>query len=178
MILPNLRAASAEDFERIYALLESSFPTDEYRPREAQKALQLHDHYRGYVAHSPENDFLIAFISLWEFPGFAFIEHFAVDPAYRNRGLGCLMLQQIMETTNGLLCLEAEPPETEIARRRISFYQRCGLFVNEYAYIQPSYSPDQDPVPLVFLTSGGPVSFEQFIVMRDQIYREVYGVTP
>ena len=173
-----LRDAKAEEFDQIFSLLETSFPVDEYRPYEKQKALLENKSYSIKVVADPESGLLKAFISLWKFPGLVFVEHFAVDPGSRNQGLGARMTAEIMDSSSEIVCLEAELPETEFARRRIGFYERSGFYANEFRYIQPSYSPGRKPVPLVFLTSGGPVTFEAFSKMRDTIYREVYGCTP
>ena len=40
--MSNLRVAKIEEFDKIFSILENSFPPDEYRTYEGQKALWNH----------------------------------------------------------------------------------------------------------------------------------------
>lgn len=71
-----------EDFNSVYELMEQSFPLDEYRTYEEQKALLEDSRYGIYLLPDTGKRNVKAFIALWTFDGFAFIEHFAVNPAY------------------------------------------------------------------------------------------------
>ena len=59
-----------------------------------------------------------ALMALWDFDDFVFFEHFAVDPACRNGGIGGQMLDALLARYDKPACLEAELPETELAARR------------------------------------------------------------
>lgn len=158
------------EFDRFYALLEASFPADEYRPYEAQKAVLARPEYQILT-----NDAQDAMLTLWRFPTFAYLEHLVVAPGGRNRGLGSQLLQSLLSGLTVPLVLEAEPPETELARRRLGFYQRNGFFIHPYPYEQPPYGPGRSPVPLKVL-SNAPMNPEEFRTVRDTLYRQVYGV--
>ena len=119
--------------------MEMSFPGDEYRTYDEQKALLNNPAYSIYVLYDESQD-VKAFIVVWEFNKFAFIEHFVVNPEHRNGGIGSSVLSEIVEKVDKTVCLEVEPPETQIASRRISFYQRNNFFFNEYPYRQPPLS--------------------------------------
>ncbi len=155
--------------------MADSFPYNEYRSYEEQKALLDNTRYSVYVFPDPKTDCFKSFITLWQFKDFAFIEHFAVDPAYRNQGLGSLVLREILNMLPCQICLEVELPETDFAKRRISFYERNGFFTNQYPYIQPPYSKDKNPIPLLVMTSGGNISNDRFIKMKETIFTEVYN---
>ncbi len=86
-----------------------------------------------------------AFLALWELGDMAYIEHFAVDPDCRNGGLGGKILQKVIEDTDMRICLEVELPETEMAARRIGFYERNGFYYNDYFYMQPPIQKDGMP---------------------------------
>ena len=73
--------------------------------------------------------------------------------------------------------MEVEPPETEMARRRIGFYQRHGIFLNRFAYWQQPLRPGAVPMPLLVMSWPRPVSAGGFEPYKKIIYREVYGVT-
>lgn len=171
-----LQKISDDEFDMVYDIMKRSFPVDEYRPYAEQKALLGNSMYSIYAIPDTEDNRLKAFITVWKFEDFAYIEHFAVNSIYRNEGLGTLILQEISEIIGCRICLEVELPATDIARRRIGFYVRNGFFINDYEYIQPPISEGKNPIPLRIMTFGGSISKEDFEHMKGNIYREVYGV--
>ena len=170
-----LKILALSDFDQMYCLMEDSFPQDEYRPRVAQRTLFADPAYRVY-AHYDDVHTLLAFLAVWDLGGFAFLEHFAVKPECRNGGLGSRLLQELASLLNKPLCLEAELPENDLARRRIAFYQRNHFCQNPYPYQQPALAPDQNPVPLCIMTFPAPISPEEYSVIRDTLYQKVYKV--
>ena len=172
-----LTKMSEEEFEQVYRIMEASFPPDEHRPYEEQQELMENLNYQIYVVKEADNFLEIqGFMAVWQFDGLSFIEHFAVDSKYRNTGLGSRMLCEIREHLTGRICLEVELPENDMAKRRIEFYQRNGLYYNDYPYIQPAISKSRNPIPLRIMTSGGVVSQGEYQEIRDILYREVYRV--
>lgn len=174
--ISDMRIANADEFDKIFSIMKESFPVDEYRTYEEQKALLDNPKYAIHVVPDAESENVKAFITVWQFANFAFVEHFAVNSVYRNQGLGSQMLHEIFEMVSCRLCLEVELPETDFAKRRIGFYKRNGFFENDYPYIQPAFSEDKNPVPLIMMTSRGRVSEECFEKMKEIIYTEVYKV--
>ena len=75
-------------FDQIYALMETSFPLEEYRPYPEQKALLSRPAYGLYAARDDREGNLLGFAAVWEWENFAFIEHIAVNPDYRNGEIG------------------------------------------------------------------------------------------
>lgn len=155
--------------------MEKSFPSDEYRVYDEQKALLNNPSYSIYVLYT-ELDDIKAFITVWEFSKFVFIEHFAVHPEYRNRGTGTYMLNEVLKLFDKTVCLEVELPETEIAKRRIGFYKRNNFFLNEYPYVQPSMSKGKKAVPMIIMTTGSKVDEEMFKYIKSTLYAEVYKI--
>ena len=172
-----LTKLSEEEFEQVYRIMEASFPPDEHRPYEEQQKLLDNPNYQIYVAKEDDNFLEIqGFMAVWQFESLSFIEHFAVDSKYRNTGLGSRMLQEIMEHQTGLICLEVELPDNDMAKRRIQFYKKNGLYYNDYPYMQPAISKGRNPIPLRIMTSGGVVSQSEYQEIKDILYREVYRV--
>lgn len=169
-----LNILDLDDFDQMYRLMEASFPRDEHRPYAAQRALFADPAYRVY-AHYKGND-LLAFLAVWDLGSFAFIEHFAVKPECRGGGLGSRLLQELASLLNKPLCLEAELPDSDLARRRIGFYQRNGFCQNPYPYTQPALAEDQNPIPLCILTSPNPITEPEFLSIRNALYKKVYNV--
>ena len=119
-----------------------------------------------------------ALMALWDFDDFVFFEHFAVDPACRNGGIGGQMLDALLARYDKPACLEAELPETELAARRIGFYERHGFTVNaDYSYFQPALAPGGSPIPLYLLTTGGARTPSELRAMETLVHTRVYGQT-
>ena len=159
------------DFDEIFSIMEKSFPLDEYRPYDEQKALFENEYYNVYAEKEEE---VKGFIAVWNFPRFVFVEHFAVNPECRNKGTGAEILKKIITLFDKPLCLEVEPPENELTRRRIGFYERNGFYLNEYPYIQPPISEGKNPVPLMIMSSGKELSENEFNIIKKTLYHEVY----
>ena len=161
-----------KDFNRLYSILHDSFPPDELRSRQEHLALLDEPLYKVWACYDGKE--LQGFLTVWDLDGFAFIEHFAVKSSCRNSGLGSKMLQALSQKLGKRLCLEAELPETDMAKRRLNFYRRNGFAVNTYPYLQPALEEGKCPVPLYILTTDGGINEEEFEKLVDQIYKAVY----
>ena len=171
-----IRKTGQEDFDRIYEIMEKSFPDDEYREYEEQRELFSRPEYSVYVVDGQSgSESLKAFSAVWEFDDFMYIEHLAVNPDNRNGGVGASILKSLQDMSDKPICLEVELPENELARRRIGFYSRNGFNLNHYPYIQPPMSAGKNPVPLLIMTTGGTILESEFANIRDVLYRNVYG---
>lgn len=171
-----IRNMRNEEFDFVYSFMEKSFPLDEYRPYEEQKALLSDKRYSCYVLTDAKTDAIQGFAMIWRFNDFAFIEHLAVNPELRNRGLGATLLKELEALLDCTICLEVELPETEMAKRRIGFYQRNGFFYNDYPYVQPPISKGRNPIELRIMTWGKEILEDEFLHMKTLIHREVYKV--
>jgi len=160
-------------FEQFYDLLEKSFPPDERRNFIKQKQLLDNDKYTVYARF--ENDNLLGFLSTWKLGSISYIEHFAVSPDFRNRGLGGKMLQETIGLVGSDLFLEVEPPESDITKRRIAFYERNGFVLNDFPYVQPAYENGRRPLNLMIMTYKKPVTQSEFEATKKVLYKEVYN---
>lgn len=171
-----IQRLTGEYFEQIYELLEKSFPLDEYRTQEEQKKLFDREEYRVYGLVNEGDGRLQAILAAWELEQFTFIEHFAVDPAERSRGIGERVLQEVLKQLSGPVCLEVELPENRLAERRIEFYARNGFFLNAYPYLQPPICKGRQTIPLRIMTRGRVISEEEFNKIKEELYQKVYGI--
>ncbi len=158
--------------EEFYQIMEQSFPPDEIRSFEGQKALLEKPAYQIWIVGEGQLD---GFFAVYEWEDALFIEHFAVRPAIRGKGLGSAALQDLLKKIGKRAYLEVELPENEFARRRIGFYERNGFAFNDYPYYQPALSAEKHPVPLRIMSHGGQVDRETFLRLKGKIYAEVYG---
>ena len=168
-----LRILDKNDFGKVYKIMEKSFPTDEYRPFDEQKALFEKDEYKVYIREVDGE--IQAFIAIWEFASLVYIEHFAVNPLYRNIGIGSDILREVTASTNKLVCLEVEPPNEDISIRRIGFYERNGFYLCNHHYMQPAISDGRRPVPLRIMTFGKKIGKLKFNDIKYILYTNVYN---
>ncbi len=159
-------------FDTVYALLKESFPPDERRTYEGQKALLKDERYTVFT-YEEEGEILAA-IATWDLQNFIFIEHFAVFPKYRNRGLGAKLLRALSKRCQKRICLEVEPEETALTKRRIDFYVRNGFSLQPYPYLQPPLSKGKHPVHLKLMTAGGETDAKTFANIKKELYEKVY----
>ncbi len=166
-----LRRLSETDLDQVFDIMRSSFPTDEYRTYDAQRALFQKPSFRLLALGDP----IQAFAAVYQFDGFLFIEHLAVRPELRNKGLGAKILKELRSEGKTII-LEVELPTTDLTRRRIGFYQRNGFFLNDQSYVMPSLGPGKPPIDMKIMTTKRPLTDPEFERARDLIYRDVYDV--
>ena len=160
-----------EDFDAVFRLLSQSFPAGERRDAAGQRA-------RVDILRAPSGG-VQAMMAWWDFDDFVFFEHFAVDPACRSGGIGGQMLDALLARFDKPACLEAELPETELAARRIGFYERHGFTVNaDYSYFQPALAPGGSPLPMHLLTTGGTRTVSELHAIETLLHTRVYGQAP
>ncbi len=169
-----LEVMKESQFDEVFALMRDSFPVDEYRSYEGQKALLENDLYNISVVNGDDGG-VIAFVCFWENDKIAFIEHLAVDKSLRSRGLGGRILEELRAIRRDMtICLEVEPPVTEQAIRRINFYTRNGFFLNEYEYRQPALGEGRQSLRLMIMTSGKKVGEDEFADLKRTLYESFY----
>lgn len=162
-----------EKFDEIYDLMKISFPENEYRTYENQKKLLNRKEYK-IITKEDEKGNVIAFISLWSFPKFDFLEHFAVSPDCRGGGVGSQMMKNLMQKTNKLIVLEIEIPRDEMSIKRLHFYERLGFKLNEQEYYQPPLRENAKPLKLNLMSYPEKLSNEQFELIKDQLHQKTY----
>lgn len=162
-------------FDAVFSLMDRSFPSNEHRVRDRQRALLGEPAYA--VLTGEREGKILAFMGVWEFDEFRFIEHFAVDPALRGQGIGGEMLRAYLSRDTRRVVLEVELPNTDFAVRRIGFYQRMGLTLSDFPYTQPPLNPGDEWLPLLLMSSGGALTDAEAAAVRDTLYRVVYRWT-
>ncbi len=164
-----------ELFDEMFSLIERSFPPDERRRKEEHFAEFDSPVFRSLCLCGEK---LLGFFNFWDFSDFVYLEHFAVDPELRGKGIGSGILKKVLDIHCGRRAvLEAEPPElNEIAFRRIGFYKRLGFFQNPMEYWQPPITANEPPVRLSLLSTPVLLTESEYSSIRGTIYREVYKV--
>lgn len=158
------------DFSGIYKEMRQNFCLDEIRDFPQAEEICNNENY--FLYNLCENDQVVGFIALWQFDGFAFVEHFVIYEKYRNKGLGAKALDAV-KNNFGSVVLEVEPPEGDMASRRFAFYQRQGFVPNDYPYMQPSYRKNGNEVRLILMSYPNALIDAKHAV--SEIYINVYG---
>lgn len=160
------------------ALYESAFPEYERRPTSDWQVM-VEKQPGGFKAWAvtDENEAFCGFITTWAFPAFTYVEHFAISPEKRGAGIGGAAISILINECAGKpVVLEVEPPDTEMARRRIGFYRRHGLSLIPLPYLQPGYRPGAEWVPLPVMATNATWAEYHFEEIKRTLHREVYGV--
>ncbi|UKI36246.1 MAG: hypothetical protein L6V93_20350 [Clostridiales bacterium] len=75
------------DFDKVYKIMDESFPSDERRSYDGQKKLFEEDEYRIFARYDGED--VTAFIALWDFEDFCVYRAFCGErKKCRNGGIG------------------------------------------------------------------------------------------
>lgn len=157
------------DLKQIYL---DSFPDNERREWNEMQHLLLNHLFT--VCKITHNNLLIGFITFWKWTDLLFIEHFALNETARGKGIGTIILKQLLEQHPSTVIAEVEEPLTEQANRRIAFYQRLGFDLCQQEYYQPPYISGFDKVKMYIMSYPAKLTNREFTVFRNRIYKEVY----
>jgi GNAT superfamily N-acetyltransferase len=166
--------AGSEHFRELWELYESAFPPDERRDREMQDALFRKKEYAMFAALDEKNAF-VGLLAVWEFGEFVFMEHMAVKEQLRGKGFGTEIIRTYLSHCRKNVVHEVEPPDNEIRKRRVRFFERLGFRLNAHDYIQPSYGPGKDPMPMLLMSYPLAISEKDYPLLRRDIHAVVYG---
>lgn len=164
------------DFDRVFKIMEASFSLDEIRSYQEEKDLLERPCYKIYVSKDSASGQVQGFAALWDLETYAYLEHLAIDPQLRGRGLGTQVLRDLASSLKKRLCLEVEAPEDGPRKKRIDFYKKSGLSLNPYSFIQPPLARGKSPLTYLIMSSGGQLNKEGFVNFRKEVYKEVHGL--
>lgn len=166
--------AENKDFDLVYDIMRVSFPESELRDYDEMRALfDNSNHFNIYCLGHHQN--ICAAIVVWQFDDFIFIENFASANEYRGKGLGGALLDIVLKRQQKLAILEVEPPIDLIQQRRIKFYQRHGLLLNDFDYLMPPLHDGDKPLPLKIMSYPALIPQERFAPFKAEIYKTVYN---
>lgn len=154
-----IKVVSEAEFDGLYGIIEESFPYEERRDREDERREIKRKEFNFCRLVSGKETVGIA--AYWSLKKYIFLEHLAIKKSERGKGYGAVFLNKLGELSDKPIILEVEPPEkSEVARKRIGFYERNGYILNEKKdYEQPSYHGGKG-VHLLLMSSA-PMSEEE-----------------
>jgi hypothetical protein len=160
---------------RIEKTYNDSFPEVERRDFALVRDL-LSDEPRFVIYALLRGDEYVGFITKWTFDDFAYIEHFAIDAAARNGGIGAKAMEQFLAICGTPVVIEVETPNDEMSKRRIGFYERLGFVLDSYVYYQPPYRQGEDGLEMRLMSYGQIDLSDSFDGVKQIIYKHVYDV--
>ncbi|MBB1198892.1 N-acetyltransferase [Enterobacteriaceae bacterium 89] len=146
-------------FAEVDALYERAFPLHEQREPDAKKSALANERY-ALLAWFDDHQF-IGLTGSWCFAEYSYIEHLAVNDKLRSQGYGKRILNHLLEQ-QPLTILEIDPLTTEIAHKRLRFYQSLGFYENAWPHFHPSYHEGMEDHQLIVLSYPQPVSAAQY----------------
>ena len=171
------------------AIYEQSFPASLRAP---WSDLTHHRHDERLLVLVEDGDMVLgtALIRRLGDTDMTFIRYLAVDPARRSQGLGAILVSSLRDLLRadgvGALLLDVEAPQGDHAeddRRRIAFYERCGLSLLDVPdYAPPEHGETGEKVPLLLmgqvLGDGAPLVDDRLENAVHAVLLHRYGVTP
>lgn len=172
-----------EDHESLWSRIEQtyiqSFPESERRPFPLVR--RLVDENPAFTVYalfkeSGSHRMYAGFLTAWDFNDFVYIEHFAIDEAARNGGIGGKALKQFLAACQAPVVLEVEIPTDDLSKRRIGFYERLGFRLDTHVYHQPPYQKGGPTLEMRLMTYGDLPLSDSFEAVETTLYKNVYGV--
>ena len=155
-----IKSVNDADFEFCWDLYVSAFPEEERRTMDYHLETMTKASFCFDMVMV--NGIRVGILAWWDLSEFRYIEHFATAPALRGQGYGDKILRDFISESEKPLILEVEHPVSEIEKRRIGFYERIGLSLNQHYYAHPSYNINSDAeVSLMIMTYPNLISEEQ-----------------
>ena len=185
-------------------ILRDYLPADDAATRaiyEASFPASLRAPWSDLVEHRPDERFVVlvdadatpvgmTLIRRLGDTDMAFVRYLAVDPSRRDRGLGAQLVAHVREALRsdgiGVLLLDVEKPMGAHARddrRRIAFYERCGVSLLDVPdYAPPEHGETGEIVPLLLmgavLDDGAPLTGSRLEDAVRAVLLHRYGVQP
>jgi len=157
-------------FAQVDALYESAFPLHEKRSHAAKIRALNHANYQLQAWF--DGELFVGMIGMWNFGDYRYIEHLAVNDTLRGQGYGKRMLNQFLEQSPQTV-LEIDPLTTDIARKRLHFYQSLGFQVNHYPHTHPTYHENLADHQLIVLSHPHPIDPQQYQRFLSDLCHEV-----
>jgi GNAT superfamily N-acetyltransferase len=91
----SIPTTATPEFSRAWPLYEEAFPVEERRSLLQQKELLTNPAYR-FLAILYQEEFA-GLLGIWQLSGSTFLEHFAVKPVLRGKGIGKESLETLVK---------------------------------------------------------------------------------
>ncbi|HCX98617.1 MAG TPA: GNAT family N-acetyltransferase [Bacteroidales bacterium] len=166
------RSQSEGELLALKNLYENSFPPEERR--EHSQLVVLLSNPSCHINHVYHNDVLAGLITFWHFNEFVYVEHFAILPHFRDKGVGKEVVRKFLSSIIKPVLIEVEPPADYQGKRRVKFYSNLGFTLLDRVYVQPSYDGVKPQVELRLMCTLGNLSTSVLDKWIDELMQGVY----
>lgn len=170
LISRHITATDSPHFSAVDALYARAFPWHEQREPAARQQALCDPHYALEAWF--DGDVFIGLSGCWQFAGYCYIEHLAIDATLRSRGYGKRLLADILKRAP-LTILEIDPLTTEIARRRLRFYETMGFHANRWPHCHPTYHAGLADHELLVLSYPQAIDAGQYQRFAQDLHQQV-----
>ncbi len=168
-----MKRISTESLGKAYSVLANAFIPEEIKtyPRLLSEFMT-----KGLQIFAQEDDNgIVGVITCWEFEKFVFVENFAVIPEKRGCGIGTRLIKDIANHFEGKdIILEVEEPDSDIRKKRVTFYEKCGFTLSNLGYIQPPLRDTTSSVNLRIMHTNE-LDLNTLAEYKEEVFARVYG---
>jgi len=158
--IQRIKSDKDQYFAEFWKIFSASFPLNERRIFTQQTEVFKKQEYQVDIYLSDNHVF--GFIAFWTTTDFIYIEHLAIAPEVRSKGLGSAILKPFIERESIPVILEIEPTIDDQTRRRLKFYESLGFIRNDHLHFQPPYHPEDQPLKFEILTYPHQISADLY----------------
>lgn len=163
-----------EEFDQYYDILENHFPGKEVKEYHYLKG--LFESKTAKAITLKDNNRIIGVLSYFDLQDLLFVDYFAILEEYQGQRLGQKMLTYFKEYSKVPFVLEVEHPTDEQSIRRIAFYKREGLYLNEHEYVVPEMIGISEELRFLLMSYPNSIKEEEYPSMYQRILDEVYQI--
>ncbi len=156
--------------KEVWQLYESAFPIEERRALQQHVSAMQDSRFYPYTYVSGQSE-LLAICFCWNFTDFKYLEHFAVHPNCRNKGIGSQIIQTL-NTDKKPVILEIEPPVDTLTKQRLNFYKRNRFYHTGYRFKQLKYRKNTAHLQLELLCNKK-MNSNLYKRFKETIYQEL-----
>ncbi|GFI40762.1 Acetyltransferase (GNAT) domain-containing protein [Thomasclavelia cocleata] len=164
-----------KEFDDFYKVILDNFPSKEIKEYNYMKDTFIMGAYKVLILK--EDNRINGILSYYDGGEFTFIDYFAINGNQKGKGLGSKMLKYFLKMIDKQVILEVEYPEDDQSKRRIVFYQKNGLVLNDhYNYYVPPVRNLKHPLYFHLMSYPKVISEDNYKIFYPKILNLVYGV--
>lgn len=158
---------------QIYNIMLRSYPPNELRSQDEQREIAGLSELE--IKTIEADGIVCGFITAWHLESCIFIEHIAIDPAYRGRGYGRRLLEELLDTVEKPIVVSVSPSIDPVALKRVAFYQASGFKLCFFDYYMPPMQPQFSPAEMLIMSYPIELRANEFAPIKSEIFRKVYN---
>ncbi|VWL85350.1 GNAT family N-acetyltransferase [Oceanivirga miroungae] len=133
-------------------IIKNNFDENEYRDSYElyNYSLKKDEFIAFYIKYNNE---VVGIINTWNLGECIYVEHFVIEKEYRNKSLGSKSLELLKNTFNKNIILEVNVENTDVDKKRITFYKKNGFKILDIKYYQEAYSDNKNKIEMYLMST-------------------------